>query len=476
MDADVPARRRVFCVRRDCSVSKYPVKGFWGGALDGAVAALLSRGGRLVAHAILRALLALPALIGSASFASAEDRTLKLFFTHTGERATITYKRGGRFDPKGLSQINRFLRDWRRNEPTRMDPRLLDLVWEVYKRSGAKDYIHIVSAYRSPATNNMLRNRSRSTGVAKKSQHMLGKAMDFYVPGVKLSTLRALAMQMQAGGVGYYPTSGSPFVHLDVGNVRAWPRMSRQELARIFPNGQTMHLPADGRPLPGYNQAVANYKKRAGAASIQIASSAGEDDDAGTSGRDTADNSLVTALLPTPRSRALNALALQTDAAKRDDERSLDLSSLPIPIPAMRPANLGVDPELEIASIGPIGVLADKRTSALPTYTGFKPFAAAYRASQEHANVIASLPMTASWEEADLFGSISDAALMNWALHPPGAVIGMRAPRVSSRTVQYDPDAAPGPNIIPVAATDRFDADRFASPPEGQAHSSSQRL
>ncbi|OWK22869.1 hypothetical protein AJ87_37895 [Rhizobium yanglingense] len=79
-----------------------------------------------------------------------------------------------------------------------MDPRLLDLVWEVYKRSGAKDYIHIVSAYRSPATNNMLRNRSRSTGVAKKSQHMLGKAMDFYVPGVKLSTLRTLAMQMQA--------------------------------------------------------------------------------------------------------------------------------------------------------------------------------------------------------------------------------------------------------------------------------------
>ncbi|QPB24141.1 DUF882 domain-containing protein (plasmid) [Rhizobium sp. 007] len=468
MDADVPARRRVFLCETGLFVSKYPVKGFWGAASDGAVAALFSRVGRLVAQTILRTLLALPALIGSASFASAEDRTLKLFFTHTGERATITYKRDGRFDPKGLSQINRFLRDWRRNEPTRMDPRLLDLVWEVYKRSGAKDYIHIVSAYRSPATNNMLRNRSRSTGVAKKSQHMLGKAMDFYVPGVKLSTLRTLAMQMQAGGVGYYPTSGSPFVHLDVGNVRAWPRMSRQELARIFPNGQTMHLPADGRPLPGYNQAVANYRKRAGAASIQIASTAGEDDDAGTSGRDAIDNSLVTALLPTPRSRALNALALQTDAAERDDERSsLDLSSFPIPIPAMRPADLGADAKLEIASIGPIGMLPDKRTSALPTYSGFKPFAAAHRASQEDANVIASLPMTASWEEADLFGSISDTALMNWALHPPGAVIGMRAPRVSRRTVQHNPDAASGTNIIPVAATDRFDADRFASPPEG---------
>ncbi|UWU18081.1 DUF882 domain-containing protein (plasmid) [Rhizobium sullae] len=455
-------------------VSKYPVRALSGGALGGGIAVLLSRVVRLAAQTILPALLALPALIGSASFASAEDRTLKLFFTHTGERATITFKRDGRFDPKGLSQINRFLRDWRRNEPTRMDPRLLDLVWEVYKRSGAKDYIHIVSAYRSPATNNMLRNRSRSTGVARKSQHMLGKAMDFYVPGVKLSTLRALAMQMQVGGVGYYPTSGSPFVHLDVGNVRAWPRMSRQELARIFPNGQTVHLPADGRPLPGYNQAVANYKKRAGPSSIQIASTAGEDDDAGasaTSSRDATDRSLVTALLPTPRSRALNVLALQTNAAEREDERSsLDLSSFPIPIPAMRPSDLrgdaGADAKLETASIGPVGVLPGRRSSASATYTGFKPFAAARPGSKEGA-IIASLPMAASREKADLFGSISDAALMNWALHPPGAVIGMRAPRVSRRTLQQNPDAASGANIIPVAATERFDAERFASPSEG---------
>lgn len=290
---------------------KYSVQALSGGA-SGGIAALLSRAKCFATQTILPALFALPALVGSASLASAEDRALKLFFTHTGEKATITYKRDGKFDPKGLAQINRFLRDWRRNEPTRMDPRLLDLVWEVYKRSGGKDYIHVVSAYRSPATNNMLRNRSRSTGVAKKSQHMLGKAMDFYVPGVKLATLRALAMQMQVGGVGYYPTSGSPFVHLDAGNVRAWPRMSRQELARIFPNGKTMHLPADGRPLPGYDQAVANYRKRVSSTSIEIASTAGDDEDAGASttpGGDATNGKLVTALLPTPKSRALSALA-----------------------------------------------------------------------------------------------------------------------------------------------------------------------
>ncbi len=448
------------------------MQGLSGAALGG-IATLLSRAERFVAQTILPALFALPALVGSASFASAEDRALKLFFTHTGERATITYKRDGKFDPKGLAQINRFLRDWRRNEPTRMDPRLLDLVWEVYKRSGGTDYIHIVSAYRSPTTNNMLRNRSRSTGVAKKSQHMLGKAMDFYVPGVKLSRLRALAMQMQVGGVGYYPTSGSPFVHLDVGNVRAWPRMSRQELARIFPNGQTMHLPADGRPLPGYDQAIANYKKRVGPTSIQIASTAGQDEDVGVSTTSSGDNNLVTALLPTPKSRALSALALQTGAATRDDKRSAgDVSSLPIPIPAMRPAALehdaGADDKLETASIGPIAVLPDRPAPALPAYARFEPLVVAHQVSKQGADMIASLPMTASWEGANFFGSTSDAALMKWALHSPGELMGLSAPHVSPRTVHREVNVATsGEDIIPLAATDLFDASRFASPPEG---------
>ncbi|KPH08476.1 DUF882 domain-containing protein [Rhizobium acidisoli] len=445
--------------------------------LSGGVATLLSRVERFAAQTILPALFALPALVGSASFASAEDRALKLFFTHTGEKATITYKRDGKFDPKGLAQINRFLRDWRRNEPTRMDPRLLDLVWEVYKRSGGKDYIHIVSAYRSPTTNNMLRNRSRSTGVAKKSQHMLGKAMDFYVPGVKLATLRALAMQMQVGGVGYYPTSGSPFVHLDVGNVRAWPRMSRQELARIFPNGQTMHLPADGRPLPGYNQAIANYKKRVSPTAIQIASTAGEDEEVVESVRPsggTRDGNLVTALLPTPKSRAVNALALQTGATERDDKRSApDLSSLQIPIPAMRPPALvrdaDVDDGLETASIGPIAALPGRQISALPDHARFHPRIVAAEASRPSASMIAALPMTASWEDPDFLGSTSDTALMKWALHSPGEAMGLSAPRLSPRTVHRAAEVATSDDeVIPVAARGPFDASRFAvSPPEG---------
>ena len=109
----------------------------------------------------------------------------------------------------------------------------------------------------------MLRGRSKSSGVARNSQHTLGKAIDFYIPGVPLEKLRATAMRLQGGGVGYYPTSGSPFVHLDVGNVRAWPRMTREQLVKLFPDGRTVHLPADGTPLPGYELARADIERGA---------------------------------------------------------------------------------------------------------------------------------------------------------------------------------------------------------------------
>lgn len=215
---------------------------------------------RLLSSLLAAFLMSFCFLLGNAATARAETRSLNIEFVHTGERASIIFKRNGRYDPKGLKQLNYILRDWRRNEPTKMDPRLFDLVWEVYRQSRAKGYIKVVSAYRSPATNNML--RSRSQGVAKESQHMRGTAMDFYIPGVPLKTLREIGVKMQAGGVGFYPNSGSPFVHMDVAGVRAWPRMNRQDLVRLFPDGKTVHIPSDGKPLPGYQQALAEYKRR----------------------------------------------------------------------------------------------------------------------------------------------------------------------------------------------------------------------
>ncbi|AWN44167.1 DUF882 domain-containing protein [Methylobacterium durans] len=194
--------------------------------------------------------------------ANGDTRSLTIFHTHTKESATITFRRDGRYDRAGLDQLNWILRDWRSDEKTKMDPRLFDTVWEAYRQLGSSEAIHIVSAYRSPGTNAMLRRRSRA--VAEFSQHMLGKAMDFYLPDVSIDQIRGIGMRMQRGGVGWYPRAGSPFVHLDVGSVRSWPRMSHDQLARLFPDGKTVHLPSDNRPLPRYEEARAEILARGG--------------------------------------------------------------------------------------------------------------------------------------------------------------------------------------------------------------------
>ena len=195
--------------------------------------------------------------------ATAETRTLIFHHTHSGEDLTVTFKRNGRYDDDSLKQINHFLRDWRSQDKTTMDRRLFDILWEVYRDVDGKQPINIISAYRSPATNAMLRRRS--SGVARASQHMLGHAMDFYIPGVSLEQIRNAGLRLQRGGVGFYPTSGSPFVHLDTGNIRHWPRMSHDQLARVFPNGRTVHVPSNGQPLSGYQLAMADIEKRGSA-------------------------------------------------------------------------------------------------------------------------------------------------------------------------------------------------------------------
>jgi uncharacterized protein YcbK (DUF882 family) len=214
--------------------------------------------------------------------ADGDTRTITMNHTHrTNDTITVTFKRNGRYDDDGLGKLNHFLRDWRNDEQTKMDPRLFDLVWEVQNEFGGNKTINIISSYRSPQTNSMLRRRSN--GVAKFSQHMLGKAMDFNINGVPLEELRAAGLRLQRGGVGFYPSSGSPFVHLDVGSVRHWPRMTHDQLAKVFPNGRTVHVPTDGRPLPGYELALADLQKRGNSPSSTVLASAGTDPAAGGS-------------------------------------------------------------------------------------------------------------------------------------------------------------------------------------------------
>jgi uncharacterized protein YcbK (DUF882 family) len=223
-------------------------------------------------------------LVGSESLqtaiANGDTRTISFHHMHTGEDITITFKRDGRYDDEALKKLDWFMRDWRRAESTHMDPHLFDLLWEASRELGAREPIQVVCGYRSPQTNAML--RARSSGVAEFSEHTQGQAMDFYIPGVPLSEIRAVGLRLQRGGVGFYPTSGSPFVHLDTGSVRHWPRMTREQLVKVFPDGRTVHVPTDGRPLSGYALALADIERRGGtvsALSLASARDAGVIDD-----------------------------------------------------------------------------------------------------------------------------------------------------------------------------------------------------
>ncbi len=318
------------------------------------------------------ATLSMVATVGlySPAQAASQVRSLKIYHMHTREKATIVFKRNGRYDAAGLKKLNMMLRDWRRNEPVRMDPRLFDLIWEVYQKSGSNEAINVVSAYRSPETNGML--RSRSQGVAEKSQHILGKAMDFYIPGVKLARLREIGMKFQVGGVGFYPRSGSPFVHMDVGSVRSWPRMSRQELARLFPDGRTLHRPAEGGNMPGYSTAVADYKKRVGSNAIQVAGGGSGNSDRDSKrgkgllaslfgGADESEDSAgsdVQVASVAPLARKKNNLDGQIVTATVEPQEVLvaaEKTNIDAPVPLVRPAFRGAvePPVVETALISP---------------------------------------------------------------------------------------------------------------------------
>jgi uncharacterized protein YcbK (DUF882 family) len=149
-----------------------------------------------------------------------DERQLSFYHTHTGKHLDIVYARDGAYIPSALDEINRFLFDFRTGDKAEMDPELLDLIYDVRLALGSDSRYQVVSAYRSPKTNEMLRGRTKSTGVAKNSQHLLGKAIDVRLEGVETAVLRDTAIALRRGGVGYYEASN--FVHIDTGRVRRW--------------------------------------------------------------------------------------------------------------------------------------------------------------------------------------------------------------------------------------------------------------
>lgn len=259
----------------------------------------------------------------SAGTATAEERHLEMFSVNTEEKISITYKRDGKFIPEALKKLNHFMRDWRRDVETEMDPHLFDIIWEIHRELGSKKPVHLISGYRSPKTNEMLR-RTKG-GQAKKSRHMLGMASDIHFPDVSIKELRNSALIREQGGVGYYPTSAIPFVHVDTGRVRHWPRLPRKELAILFPDGKSKHIPSDGKPLTkkDFKIALADLKKRGGTLPIAVQAR----------------------LEGTPQGETLIA--------------SLEPKPLDVPVPTPAPAVQQVKPGVVLASLSPFDGIAN---------------------------------------------------------------------------------------------------------------------
>ena len=420
-----------------------------------------------ILHAGLKAgtctgLAALMLLVGAGSVHDAtaqnETRTLSFHHTHSGEDLTITFKRDGRYDEAALKQLNHYLRDWRTQDETVMDRHLFDILWEVYRDVDGKQPIQIVSSYRSPATNAMLRRRSAHSGVARFSQHMLGHAMDFYIPGVPLEQIRYAGLRLQRGGVGFYPTSGSPFVHLDTGSIRHWPRMTHDQLVKVFPDGRTVHIPTDGVPLKGYDLAKADIEKRGNgddaatiarpslfAALFKGGKANDEDDETAPSPEDKAAPAAVAATTKTaPAPRAKSQLPAALQLASADAQSVQPPKAKPAPAPADKPE---VKPETKPETVADIisarGFWGDESTEPKPDTA---------------AQVIAAVAARKALEAADPQSTASTSAPYQAMAYAPQAspptdrpnVVAASAPipRSVRPAVPRNPDAATEINTI----------------------------
>lgn len=162
-------------------------------------------------------------VMAKGAFAALPERRIAFRNVHTNETFDARFFGANGWDKQGLAELNHGLRDWRNNETTIMDPELMLLLSQIRDKLDVapQTKIELISGYRSPQTNAALRARGGAhTGVASKSQHLLGKATDIHMPGASLQNLHMAALSMKAGGVGYYPRDG--FVHVDTGRVRHW--------------------------------------------------------------------------------------------------------------------------------------------------------------------------------------------------------------------------------------------------------------
>lgn len=371
--------------------------------------------------------------------AEGDTRTLSFHHLHTGEDITITFKRNGRYDDAALKKLDWFMRDWRKEQSVTMDPHLFDLLWEAYREVEATAPIQVVCGYRSPETNSML--RARSTGVAELSQHTAGHAMDFFIPGVALDKLRTVGLRLQRGGVGFYPSSGSPFVHLDTGTVRHWPRMTHDQLVKVFPDGRTVHVPSDGVPLQNYALALADVEARGNEPSATSLAAA-------------RDNGIVTASAARPQ-RSLFA-SLFGSKSKDADETGDDPAAKPTYALASAGAPARAKTSVAVASLtAPKPVTTESIVPLPAARPKTAPVAVAAAEPVQPQMTLASLPKEVFFDNrASWRGSIDPGAQSAQAKASPFDVASADNSVVGStpQALAYAPET---PTPLPVAAPAR---------------------
>ena len=373
-----------------------------------------------------------------------ETRTLSLYHVHTGESLTITYKKDGKYIPSAMKKINYLMRDWRRKETITISPKTIDLMWELHADLGSKRPIHIVCGFRSPKTNAFLKKIGRN--VARKSQHMVGKAIDLYFPDVPTEKMRNSALVRQVGGVGYYRSGGGPtgFLHIDSGNVRHWgPAISSSQMARIMRDyrktvgarinkkgmvavPETEVADASAAKLPSQQDGGSNDKALKGKKKIPLETAYSEDDEelAGMS-----EDASQAPQKPKTKLVTEDVVAEAPEAASAAPEQVAEapegvVKGYPVPKPRAKPIEVlmmaAVNMKIEPASAPPpawnegkkpspvasesIGVVEAAETMVEPTVNaGEKGSLAAEIMSGESSSVPVIKSITASATGDDLF-------------------------------------------------------------------------
>ncbi len=355
---------------------------------------------------------------GGALIANSDrSRTIALYNIHTKETISVLYKKDGRYIPEAMVKINWALRDWRQNEPTTMDPALIDLLWEVHTELGSNEPIHVISGFRSRGTNDLL--RKTVGGQASESRHILGKAADVHFPDVPLKRMRYSALVRERGGVGYYPTSAIPFVHLDTDRVRHWPRLPRYELALLFPSGTSQHQPADGGAITREDVQVA--QARHGNLAVQVAA------------------------FHDVRNRPIGSTQVASVSSVNEPTVKPVLAALAQTVAPVTPAATARSTPLpvaesRVASLPPVKLMAEPRIVDRPSRLTSRP-------TDEERNQLSQLVALASFEPQLLFGPVPASRPKPTAVLPSltgatGAFVASAPTTPASQLAALSPDTA----------------------------------